>query len=90
MICPACGAEAHRSHSHGVGEKLFKLTSGYRVYRCRKCQWRGWVAQADQVNVVSRARTYFYFVVVLILTTLLALYYTSRIIEQGPVITPPQ
>ena len=44
MICPACGAEAHRSHSHGVGEKLFKLTSGYRVYRCRKCQWRGWVA----------------------------------------------
>lgn len=86
MICPACGAEAHRSHTRGITEKLFRYTSGYRIYRCKKCQWRGWVSRGRRADTVRSVRTCVYFIVVLVLTTMLALYYASRVIEPGPLL----
>jgi hypothetical protein len=86
MICPACGAEARRSHSRGIAEKLFRYSSGYRIYRCKKCQWRGWASQGRRADIVRPVRTYVYFIVVLVITTMLALYYASRVSEPGPML----
>lgn len=42
--CPRCGKmNLHRSHSRTFGEKLRKLTTLRRPYRCHSCGWRGWV-----------------------------------------------
>ncbi len=89
MICPVCGAEAHRSHTRTFGEKLFKVMSGYRIYRCKGCEWRGWISKGRHVDTKITVRTYIYFIVILILTTILALYYANRINSPQPFF-PPQ
>lgn len=89
MICPACGAEARRSHSRGLREKLFKVTSGYRIYRCKSCQWRGWLTQGRLVSRATTVRTYLYFIIVLIVTVMLALYYAGRLAETGSAFSSP-
>ncbi len=84
MICPLCGAEARRSHSRGISEKIFKLTSGYRAFRCKDCSWRGWISKGKKVDRRRTLRTYVYFVVILILTTIIALYYANRVSAPQP------
>lgn len=79
MVCPACGSEMRRSHTKGIREKLFKLTSNYRVYRCRSCKWRGWLSKPGRhIDLAKTVKTYVYFTIALILTTILALYYVKR------------
>ena len=42
--CPKCGDPSlHRSHARGLKEKLRKMFTNQRPYRCHKCAWRGWV-----------------------------------------------
>ena len=48
-ICPACKrASAHRSKARWFGERLFKLSTSRRIYRCDSCGWRGWVLPMEQ------------------------------------------
>jgi hypothetical protein len=84
MVCPLCGAEARRSHSRGFSEKIFKLTSGFRPFRCKECSWRGWMSRGKKVDSRRTMRTYFYFVIILILTTIIALYYANRVSSSEP------
>jgi len=41
--CPSCSEEnvIKRSRSRNNFEKLLKLTSFFKTYRCAKCGWRG-------------------------------------------------
>lgn len=42
--CPVCGETSlHRSRSRGIMDTLKKKFTNKRVYRCNKCQWRGWL-----------------------------------------------
>ncbi len=42
--CPKCGdLSLHRSHTRNILEDLRKQFSRKRVYRCSRCQWRGWL-----------------------------------------------
>ncbi len=45
MRCPSCGntEKVHRSHSIYLWERIFKLVSNYKLYRCHNCGWRGWL-----------------------------------------------
>jgi predicted RNA-binding Zn-ribbon protein involved in translation (DUF1610 family) len=41
--CPACGSgNIHRSRAKTRWEGWRQAVTGKRVYRCRKCHWRGW------------------------------------------------
>ena len=43
--CPECDSQVRRSRVRGMGERLLKALSPYRVYRCRECGWRGWLSE---------------------------------------------
>lgn len=88
MLCPACGARARRSHTRGTGEKLFKLISRNKIYRCRKCEWRGWLSQGRRINVRQAVRRYTYFTIVLIVTVMIALYYAHSLSVPGNLVQP--
>jgi hypothetical protein len=55
--CPGCGGRLYRSRSRTFTEKLIKLLTRYRTYRCRQCEWRGWVeARQPASSIVRRQR----------------------------------
>lgn len=41
--CPSCGEVnvLRRSRTKNIFENLLRLTKIYKMYRCRKCNWRG-------------------------------------------------
>ena len=41
--CPSCGEvnTLRRSRTKNILEDALKLTGVYKMYRCRKCNWRG-------------------------------------------------
>ena len=41
--CPSCGEinTLRRSRTKNVWESILKATGIYKMYRCRKCNWRG-------------------------------------------------
>jgi UDP-GlcNAc:undecaprenyl-phosphate GlcNAc-1-phosphate transferase len=46
--CPSCRtAEVHRSKSKNIVERLRKLRTDKRLYRCDACGWRGWLVPLD-------------------------------------------
>jgi hypothetical protein len=41
--CPTCGSHnIHRSRIKTMWEGWRQAVTGKRLYRCRKCHWRGW------------------------------------------------
>ena len=42
--CPSCHSRTiHRSRTRGRWERWRKEITGKRPYRCRACDWRGWL-----------------------------------------------
>lgn len=41
--CPSCKSPGSlmRSHSRSTLEKIFNKLTFYKIYRCKKCGWRG-------------------------------------------------
>jgi hypothetical protein len=52
-FCPKCGNHLHRSHSRSFSEKLIKVFSRLKLYRCHECSWRGWLAAETKQTVVK-------------------------------------
>jgi hypothetical protein len=78
-MCPKCGGPVHRSRTRGLGEKLVKLLSANRTYRCFECGWRGWLQAADISQLLETrrrrlVRTIISVIVTILVTALLALY----------------
>ena len=44
--CPSCKNvnSLHRSRARTTKEKLIKATKLYKIYRCKTCGWRGYLA----------------------------------------------
>ena len=42
--CPSCGAigTLHRSRARNVKEQIIKAVTPFKLYRCKKCGWRGY------------------------------------------------
>ncbi|HKP84693.1 MAG TPA: hypothetical protein VJZ26_01275 [Blastocatellia bacterium] len=78
-LCPECSALVHRSHTRGLKEKLFKVITSYRAYRCRECGWRGWLGQSNLLVRKSTLRTIISVLLTLLITTLLALYLVEKL-----------
>lgn len=38
----------HRSRSNGFHERLMKVWTAKRLYRCNRCGWRGWLLPVDE------------------------------------------
>ena len=83
--CPECGAIVHRSHTRGFKEKLFKIITSYRAYRCRECGWRGWLGRSNLLIRKSTLRTIISVLLTLLITTLIALYLVDKL---SPNISP--
>jgi CoA-binding domain len=46
--CPSCRlAMAHRSKARNIYERFRKLRTDKRLFRCEKCNWRGWIAPLE-------------------------------------------
>jgi DNA-directed RNA polymerase subunit RPC12/RpoP len=78
-MCPKCGGPVHRSRTRGLGEKLVKLLTANRTYRCFECGWRGWLQAADisQLRESRRrqlVRTIISVLLTILITALIALY----------------
>jgi hypothetical protein len=78
-LCPKCGGRTHRSHTRGFNEKLVKTFSSHKVYRCRECDWRGWLRNRDSSKRGHPVRTIIGVLVTLLITTLLALYVIEKL-----------
>lgn len=78
-MCPKCGGPVHRSRTRGLGEKVVKLLTANRTYRCFECGWRGWLQAADisQLRESRRrqlVRTIISVLLTILITALIALY----------------
>ena len=78
-MCPKCGSPVHRSRTRGLGEKLVKLLTANRTYRCFECGWRGWLQAADISQLLESrrrriVRTIISVLVTILVTALIALY----------------
>ena len=73
-ICPACGWRVHHSHARSVKEKFIRAVTAYKLYRCRECDWRGWLGKPNIIARKHRLRVIVALLITLLLTLLLALY----------------
>lgn len=49
-ICPVCESPIHRSHSRSVIERLIRIFTRYKLYKCSTCKWRGWLSRTRLVS----------------------------------------
>jgi predicted RNA-binding Zn-ribbon protein involved in translation (DUF1610 family) len=89
MVCPECGENVHRSHTHSVFERLFRTVSSYRPYKCTGCGWRGWLAPVMPRNWKKTIPTIILWLISLALAMLLAFYLTESYRSQHPHRTDP-
>lgn len=78
-MCPKCGGPVHRSRTRGLTEKLVKVLTANRTYRCFDCEWRGWLEATDisQLREAKRrrlVRTIISILVTILVTALIAVY----------------
>jgi len=81
-LCPDCSAPAHRSHAHSPWERLAKVLTTYRVYRCNDCGWRGLIV-TQRSHYLSALGAELVYVTVIVASLLLALLVTSRLGQNG-------
>ncbi len=58
--CPKCNSnDIRRSRTKSRWERWRKAITDKRPFRCRKCQWRGWLPMtlADMDQALGRRRT---------------------------------
>jgi uncharacterized protein with PIN domain len=55
-LCPQCGLHVHRSRAKNIREKLIRLLTRYKAYRCHECGWRGWIADDASRRFVDRKK----------------------------------
>ena len=57
--CPKCRSEdVRRSRTRGRWERWRKEITGKRPYRCRRCNWRGWlIIDPSEVDRAARRST---------------------------------
>ena len=48
--CPLCQETIQRSRSKSVIERLIRVFTRYRLYRCSACNWRGWLSQSKLIS----------------------------------------
>ena len=48
--CPRCGGAAHRSRTRSWFERVRRSVTGRVPYRCRLCNWRGWLEHVSDVS----------------------------------------
>ena len=54
--CPQCGSvRISRSETRWPVERVRKLFTAHRPYRCRACGWRGWGEVTREPTVVQEA-----------------------------------
>jgi predicted RNA-binding Zn-ribbon protein involved in translation (DUF1610 family) len=81
QFCPECGAVTHRSRSRNFGERVVKVCSAYRTFRCGECGWRGWLRHSGKQKASAtgpKARTIVTVIVALLVTVFLAIYLVQR------------
>ena len=78
-VCPDCGWRIHHSHTRGLKEKVVRAVTRYKMYRCRECGWRGWMAKASAPMSKHRLRTTLIILLGMLLTLLLALYLVEKL-----------
>ena len=82
-MCPKCGGPVHRSRTRGISERLVKMLTANRTYRCFDCGWRGWL-ETNDVSQLSESRrrrlvrTIISVLVTILVTALLALYLVRK------------
>jgi predicted RNA-binding Zn-ribbon protein involved in translation (DUF1610 family) len=83
QYCPECGERMYRSSSHNLGERVIKLFSAFRTYRCSACGWRGWLRYKGNSRKSSgpRARIVVLTMLAFLALALLALYLVGRLTE---------
>jgi len=86
MLCPGCGAKAHRSHSHNLGERLIKSFTRYRIYRCHQCGWRGrlWRAKGQSEDVGLNFRAVLGVIITIIITLIIIFYLAGSLSRPTP------
>ena len=82
--CPQCGHHIHRSRTRGFVEKLIRVATGYRVYRCHQCGWRGWILRKRIRDARRLLQTSIALLLVLAIVILLAYYVVDRIASAPP------
>jgi uncharacterized protein with PIN domain len=70
QFCPECGDHLHRSRSRSFSEKLIKVFSPFKLYRCHECGWRGWLA-SDNHNTTRQPSKKLQSIALTLLTILL-------------------
>jgi predicted RNA-binding Zn-ribbon protein involved in translation (DUF1610 family) len=80
-MCPDCSAYLYRSHTRGFKEKIVRVFSSYKIYRCHDCGWRGWFGRSKTTVHQNRYRllTVISVLITLLITLLLAFYLIERI-----------
>jgi predicted RNA-binding Zn-ribbon protein involved in translation (DUF1610 family) len=60
--CPSCGEmnSLHRSHTRNWKEGLIKKFSFFKIYRCTKCGWRGYLSTIN-INFSTLKFVVYYF-----------------------------
>ncbi len=79
-FCPECGNHLHRSRSHNLREKLIRTFSRLKMYRCHKCDWRGWLNPGKKKDLAPTSQKFLSIALTLLVTlfiTLLALYFAG-------------
>ena len=57
--CPACGStRVYPSRHRSTAERLHQVFTEKRPYRCRRCNWRGWlIIDPSEVDRAARRST---------------------------------
>jgi predicted RNA-binding Zn-ribbon protein involved in translation (DUF1610 family) len=65
--CPGCGDSnmLRKSHPRGWNEALIDSLTFYKVYRCRKCGWRGYLSTFNASAITVKAIIFYVLMVVL-------------------------
>lgn len=66
--CPSCKNvnSLHRSRARDMKEKLIKATKLYKIYRCKSCGWRGYLATI--IITTKSIKIFFWYVLIALLS----------------------
>jgi predicted RNA-binding Zn-ribbon protein involved in translation (DUF1610 family) len=65
--CPSCAGEntLRKSRSRNSKEKLLQLVAFLKIYKCKKCGWRGWkINFSMDAKMIKKIALYFLLVLI--------------------------